>query len=84
MLGTKLKGGGWNFSGGAGVKNLPASAGGHRFDPCSGEIPQASGQRSQQAPAMSPHSRTHVWKPGKPPLQRAAKALQLEAAHEQQ
>ena len=40
-MGTKLKGGGWNFSGGPVVKNLPANAGGHRFDPCSGKIPQA-------------------------------------------
>ena len=83
MLVTKLKSGGQNFSGDPGVKNLPANAGGHRFDPCSGEIPQASGQRSQRAPAMSPHSRTHAWKPGNP-LQQAAKELQLEAAHEQQ
>ena len=65
-MGTKLKGGGWNFSGGPVVKNLPANAGGHRFDPCSGKIPQASGQLSLHATAMSPHSRAHAWKPEKP------------------
>ena len=32
---------GWTSPGGLGVKNPPANAGGHRFDPWSGKIPHA-------------------------------------------
>ena len=37
----------WVFSGGLVVRSLPANAGAHGFDPCSGKIPHAMGQINQ-------------------------------------
>ena len=42
------------FPGGAVVKNLPANAGGHGFDPWSGKIPHAAEQLSPCATATEP------------------------------
>ena len=43
-----------DFPGGSVVKNLPASAGGHRFDPWSGRIPHAVGQPGPYATTTEP------------------------------
>ena len=43
---TQLKNGQRDFPGGAVVKNPPANAGGHRFEPWSGKIPHALEQLS--------------------------------------
>ena len=44
----------WDFPGGAVVKNLPASAGGHRSDPRSGKIPHAAEQLSPRTTTTEP------------------------------
>ena len=61
-----------DFPGGSVVKNLPASAGGHRFDPWSGRIPHALGQPGPHAATAEPVP------PREQPPQREACAPHLE------
>ena len=48
-----------DFSGGAVVKNLPASAGGHGFKPWSGKIPRAAEQLSPCTTTTEPAHRNY-------------------------
>ena len=49
----------WDFPGGTVVKNPPANARGHRFDPWSGKIPHTMEQLSPSMPQLlSPHAAT--------------------------